>query len=117
MEIGNSVGADVSTLGSMLTTSENGLLKNLKFTYFCNKRVYRYAKYWDPRRDSPVNSALAKFCRENWWDGYVKRETQRLPPFEEWWFHNGFCIRQRINQKRSNDTGRIRKTFKGKCFD
>ena len=114
LKIDDNVGGDVSSLGSSLTASANSLLKNFHFTTFCNRKAYRYAKYWVPVRDSPSDSELASYFRNNWWDEHVLRATSRLPTFPEWWYHNGITIRQRLNQKRTNDIGRIRATFKGK---
>jgi hypothetical protein len=66
-----------------------------------------------PARDAPVDSALALYFESNWYGDYVQRTLGRHPRFDDWWFHNGVYIRQRLNQKRTNNIGQLRKIFKG----
>jgi hypothetical protein len=104
---------DVSSLGTVLTAGAAGLLKDVEFTLFVNRKAFRYAKYWVPARDAPVDSALALYFESNWYGDYVQRTLGRHPRFDDWWFHNGVYIRQRLNQKRTNNIGQLRKIFKG----
>jgi hypothetical protein len=111
------VEVDVSSLGTVLTASAAGLLKDAHFTAFVNRKVFRYAKYWVPVRDAPPDSALANYFRSQWYGDYVERGLGRHPCFDDWWVHNGLYIRQRLNQKRTNNIGQLRKVFKGMFVD
>ena len=104
---------DVSSLGTVLTAGAAGLLKDVEFTVFVNRKAFRYAKYWVTARDAPVDSALANYFNSNWYGDYVQRTLGRHPRFDDWWMHNGVYIRQRLNQKRTNNIGQLRKIFKG----
>jgi hypothetical protein len=105
---------EVSSLGTVLTTGAAGLLKDDHFTTFCNKKAFRYAKYWLPARDAPQDSALAKFYRDRWWSEHVKRNIGCHPCFDEFWVHNGQYVRNRLSTKRTNTIGQLRQIFKGK---
>jgi hypothetical protein len=115
---GNTVNidAELSSLGTVLTARAAGLLKDIKFKSFCNRKVFRYCKYWVPTRDCPPDSELANYFRENWWQEYLQSDLGRHPCFDDWWVENGLYIRQRLNQKRTNNIGQIRKVFKGMFF-
>ena len=107
---------DVSSLGTVLTAGAAGLLKDVEFTSFVKRKAFWYAKYWVPARDAPVDSALANYFKSNWYGDYVQRNLGRHPCFDDWWIHNGMYIRQRLNQKRTNNIGQLRKICKGMFF-
>jgi hypothetical protein len=66
--VGGETEEEVSSLGTGLTTFGGELFKDPHFTSFCNKKVFRYCKYWWTTRDAPAESALAVFFRDNWWE-------------------------------------------------
>ena len=107
---------EVSSLGTVLTVGHAGLLKDLRFTSFVNRRAFRYAKYWVAARDVPPESALATYFKDNWYEDCVARSRARHPCFDEWWVYNGQYIRQRLSQKRTNNIGQLRKVFRGKLY-
>jgi hypothetical protein len=113
---GGMADTEVSSLGTGITSGGMGLVKDNNFTSFCNKKVFRYCKYWCPPRDSPTNSGLAVFFKERWWGDYQQREMGRHPSFEYWWTENGMYIRQKLNLKRTNNISQLRKIFKGMYF-
>jgi hypothetical protein len=104
---------DVSSLGTVLTTGLTGLLKDDQFTEFCNRKAFRYAKYWVPARDAPPDSALANYYRDRWWLDHVKRYKGLNQSFDDFWCHNGNYVRSRLNTKRTNTIGQLRRIFKG----
>ena len=112
-ENADTVTGEISSLGTELAASATGLLKDVRFTAFVNRKAFRYAKYWVAARDALPGSALANYFKEHWWEDYVRRVPRRPPCFDKWWAHNGQYIRQRINQKRTNNIGQLRKVFKG----
>jgi hypothetical protein len=115
-KVGDTADTEVSSLGTAVTTNTMGLLKDNHFTSFCNKRVFRYCKYWWSTRDSPTNSELAGFFRAHWWGDYQRREMGSHPCFDKWWTENGMYIRQKLSLKRTNNISQLRKIFKGMYF-
>ena len=81
--IGGMTDGEVLSLGTALTVGAVGLLTDTHFTSFCNKRVFRYCKYWWSPRDTRTNSELAVFFREKWWGDYQQREMGRHPCFDK----------------------------------
>lgn len=83
---------------------------DVRITTFVNDEVFRYCKHFVDTRDEAADTEIAKFVKEKFWENHFVDNGL----FPEWWQLNRKVIKDKIRTKRVNQTGLIRRVFKGK---